>query len=157
MTIAGKSFVVTEQAATCTYTVAPLTVTVPPGGATGTISVTTLSTCAWTSSSGTSWISLTGAGTGSGTASYTIGANTGTASRTATVTVAGVAVRFDQNALTPRPRHRTCESSVNRITATRGSRFASRRYLINPFTSDPAGWKKLEHNFHSVPSYTAVT
>jgi hypothetical protein len=100
LTIAGKSFVVTEQAATCTYTVAPLTVTVPPGGATGTVSVTTLSTCTWTSTSGTSWISLTGSRTGSGTASYTIGANTGTTSRTATVTVAGVSVRFDQAILT---------------------------------------------------------
>jgi hypothetical protein len=63
--------------------------------------VTTLSTCAWTSSaSGASWISLTGGRTGSGTASYTIGANTGTTTRSATVTVAGVSVRFDQSPLT---------------------------------------------------------
>jgi len=101
LTIAGKSFVVTESAGTCGYTVAPLTVTVPPGGGSGTISVTTLSTCAWTSTSGTSWISLTGSRTGSGSASYTVGANSGTATRSATVTVAGVAVRFDQDPLTP--------------------------------------------------------
>jgi hypothetical protein len=101
LTIAGKSFVVTEQAATCTYTVAPLTVTVPPTGGSGTITVTTLSTCAWTSTSGTSWITLTGSSTGSGSASYTIGANTGTASRTANVTVAGVSVRLNQGAVTP--------------------------------------------------------
>jgi hypothetical protein len=101
LTIAGKTFTVTEQPATCTFTVAPLTVTVPQAGGTGTISVTTLSTCAWTSSaSGASWISLTGALTGSGTASYTVGANTGTATRSATVTVAGVSVSFDQAALT---------------------------------------------------------
>jgi len=100
LTIAGKSFVVTEQAATCTYTVSPLTVTVSPGGASGTISVTTLSTCTWTSTSGTPWISLTGSLTGSGSASYTVDANTGTATRSTTVTVAGVAVRFDQSPLT---------------------------------------------------------
>jgi hypothetical protein len=63
--------------------------------------VTTLSTCAWTSTSGTSWITLTGSSTGSGSASYTIGANTGTASRTANVTVAGVSVRLNQGAVTP--------------------------------------------------------
>lgn len=101
LTIAGKSFVVTEQAATCSYTIAPLTVTVPAGGGSGTITVTTLSTCAWTSTSGTSWISLTGSGTGSGKVTYTIGANTGTTTRTANVTVAGVSVRLDQAALTP--------------------------------------------------------
>lgn len=102
LTIAGRSFSVTEQPATCSFTVAPLTITVSQAGGTGTISVTTLSTCAWASSaSGASWISLTGARTGSGTASYTIGANTGTATRSATVTVAGVSVRFDQSAMTP--------------------------------------------------------
>jgi len=100
LTIAGKSFIVTEQAGTCGYTVAPLTVTVPPSGSSGTISVTTLSTCAWTST-GTSWISLTGSRTGSGSASYTVGANTGSATRSATVTVAGVAVRFNQSPVTP--------------------------------------------------------
>jgi hypothetical protein len=100
LTIAGNSFQVTEQAATCSYTVAPLTITAPPAGGTGSITVTTLSTCAWTSTSGTSWISLTGSRTGSGTASYTVAANTGATSRIATVTVAGVSVRFDQGPLT---------------------------------------------------------
>ena len=100
LTIAGRSFVVTEPASTCSYTVTPTTVNVSTSGATGTISVTTLSTCAWSSSSTTSWISLTGSRTGSGSATYTIGANSGTTTRTATVTVAGVSVRFSQGPLT---------------------------------------------------------
>jgi hypothetical protein len=100
VTIAGKSFVVTQQAKTCTFTVAPLTIKVPPNGGKGAIGVTTLSTCSWTSSSGRSWISLAGSRTGSGSATYTVGANAGTASRSATVTVAGVTVRFDQGILT---------------------------------------------------------
>ncbi len=100
LTIAGKSFSVTEQAGTCTYTVSPQTVTVSAAGASGTINVTTLSTCAWTSSSGIPWISLTAGRTGSGSVSYTISANTGTTTRSGTVTVAGVSVRFDQAPLT---------------------------------------------------------
>jgi len=91
---------VTEQAATCTYTVTPQTVTVSPIGGSGTLNVTTLSSCAWTTTSGTSWISLAGAGPGSGTATYTIGANAGTTARTATVTIAGVTVTFNQGILT---------------------------------------------------------
>jgi len=100
LTIAGTSFVVTEQAATCTYTVTPQTVTVPTIGGSGTLNVTTLSSCAWTTTSSTSWISLAGAGPGSGTATYTIGANAGTTARTATVTIAGVTVTFNQGILT---------------------------------------------------------
>ncbi len=103
LTIAGKSFVLTEQAATCSYTAAPLTIAVPPSGGSGTITVATLSTCTWNSSSRTSWISLTGSRTGSGSATYTVSANTGTAGRSATVTVAGVSVRFDQAILKAAP------------------------------------------------------
>jgi len=61
---------------------------------------TTLSTCAWTVSSGTSWITLSGSRTGSGNASYTVGANAGSTSRTDLVTVAGASVRFNQGAAT---------------------------------------------------------
>jgi hypothetical protein len=43
---------------------------------------------------------LSGSGPGSGNASYTVGANTGATTRTATVTIAGVSVRFDQGILT---------------------------------------------------------
>lgn len=100
LTIAGKSFVVTEQAAACSFAVSPQSVTVPAAGGTGGITVTTSSTCAWTSASGTSWISLTGSATGSGSATYTVGANSGTTTRTGTVTVAGVTVTFSQAPLT---------------------------------------------------------
>jgi hypothetical protein len=104
LTIAGKSFLVTEPSASCTFSVSPLVVTVPQGGATGSIAVTTQSACAWTASTTASWITLAGSRTGSGSATYTIGANPGSTSRSALVSVAGVVVRVNQNAGTaPKP------------------------------------------------------
>lgn len=96
LTIAGKNFIVTQQAGTCTYTVTPLTVAVSPAGGSGSIRVTTLSTCAWSASSGITWISLSGSRTGSGSIAYTITANPNKTTRSATVTVAGMSVRFTQ-------------------------------------------------------------
>jgi hypothetical protein len=96
LTIAGKTFTVT-QAAPCAFTVSPQSVTAASAGSTGTIAVTTTASCAWSSSSPVSWITVTGSGPGNGSASYTIAANTGTTPRTATVTVAGKAVTVDQS------------------------------------------------------------
>jgi hypothetical protein len=96
LTIAGRSFVVTEPAAACTFTVSPLSVTAPVAGTTGRIDVTTQSGCTWLSSSGTSWVTLNGSGTGSGHATYTVLANAGGAARSGTVHVAGVQVNVQQ-------------------------------------------------------------
>jgi hypothetical protein len=77
--------------ATCTYTVSPTSQVLGAGGGTGSITVTSQSTCNWTTANTCSWISITSgaSGTGSGTVSYSVSANTATASRTAGLTVAG--------------------------------------------------------------------
>jgi hypothetical protein len=91
LSVAGKSFSITEAAPTapCSYTVSPLSVTQGATGGSGTFTVTTQTGCTWTSSAGASWITVSGSGTGSGTASYTVGANTTSSSRTGSVMVAG--------------------------------------------------------------------
>jgi hypothetical protein len=100
LTIAGKTFTV-NQAAACSYTVTPVSVTAATAGVSGTIAVVTQSACAWSGSSPVGWITLTGAGPGNGNASYTVAANTGTVPRTATLTVAGTSVVVTQ---APRPK-----------------------------------------------------
>jgi hypothetical protein len=62
--------------------------------------VTTQSGCAWTSSTGAVWITLSASGTGSGTGTYTIPANTGSTTRSATIYVSGVAISVIQNPTT---------------------------------------------------------
>jgi hypothetical protein len=91
LTIAGQTLTVTQQAVACSYSVSPTSQSAPAGGDAGTsIKVTTVSGCAWTAASNTSWITVTSgaSGSGNGTASYSVSANVGPA-RTGTLTVAG--------------------------------------------------------------------
>ena len=101
LTIAGATFTV-SQAAACSYTVAPQSLTVVATGTTGTIAVTTQPGCAWSSSSAAAWMTLTTSGSGSGAAAYTIAQNTGTTVRTGTLTVAGKTVAVTQG-VKPQP------------------------------------------------------
>jgi hypothetical protein len=98
LTIAGRTFTINEPSASCTFTVTPTLITAAPAGATGTLTVTTQSNCAWTTSSNASWATVTGSGTGSGTASYTIATNAGTFGRSALFSVGGVTVGVSQAA-----------------------------------------------------------
>jgi hypothetical protein len=84
---------------TCTYTLSTTTLSIAATGATATVGVTANSGCAWTASSGASFVVITSGSTGNGTGTVglTIAANTGDA-RTATVTVAGQAVTISQAA-----------------------------------------------------------
>jgi hypothetical protein len=101
LTVAGKSFVVFEPSPTCSFSVSPVLVTAAPSGGTGTINVTTGSTCAWTISSSASWVTVaTTSGTGSGSVTYSFQSNTGTLSRSALLSVAGVQVTILQNPTT---------------------------------------------------------
>ena len=100
LTIAGRSFTVSEPSASCTFSISPSLITAAPGGSTGTLTITTASNCAWTTSSNAAWVTVSGSGTGSGTATYTVSANTGSIARSALLNVGGVFVGVNQSALT---------------------------------------------------------
>jgi hypothetical protein len=98
LTIAGVTFTVTQAAAACSFTVAPLALT-PAGTATaGTIAVTAQAGCTWAASSPVTWVTVTGSGSGNGSVSYSVAANTTTLSRSTTLTVAGKTVSVTQAA-----------------------------------------------------------
>lgn len=71
-------------------------------GATGSISVTTNTGCAWTATSSASFLTVTSAssGSGPGTVTFSISENLGDA-RSATLTIAGLAVTVNQAAGDP--------------------------------------------------------
>jgi len=102
----------------CTYSISPASATIAASGATGSITVTTQSGCAWTASSAASWMSITSgaSGTGSGTVDYSVAADTATSSRTAASTVAGLAFTVTQAAADPPAQPKTYA-----ITASAGS------------------------------------
>jgi len=100
LTIAGKSYTVSESGTTCSITASPTLIGVQATGGTGTITVTAGAGCSWSSSSNASWVTVTGSGTGSGTVTYTIAANPGTLSRSALITIGGVFVGVSQGPVT---------------------------------------------------------
>jgi hypothetical protein len=99
VTIAGQAFTVMQDAAAappppppppCTYSIAPNSQNFPVLGGSGTVSVTTGASCAWTASSGADWITVTSgaSGTGNGMVVFSVAANV-TGSRTGSLTIGG--------------------------------------------------------------------
>lgn len=101
LTVAGTTVTVTQDAAPCTYTIAPTTISTPAGGGSSTVSVTAPAGCAWTAASGASWLSITAgaSGSGSGTVSVTVAPNTASSPRAATLTIGGSTVTVTQDAV----------------------------------------------------------
>jgi hypothetical protein len=104
LTIAGQTFTINQAGTTssCTFNVAPTTISVPADASTSSADVTTTASCAWTAASNVSWITLTGATSGSGNATvpFAIAANTDTSPRSGTLTIAGQTVTVNQAAAT---------------------------------------------------------
>ena len=80
---------VCQAAAGCTYALSPTSSgTIAAGGGSGSFTVTTGATCAWTPATTSSWVHITsGSGPASGTVGYTVDVNPA-AARTGTITVA---------------------------------------------------------------------
>ncbi len=95
ITIAGKTFTVTQDGAECKFTLSETSKSFSASGGTGSVTVTPSgSTCAWTASVDSSfagWISVTSgsSSTGTGTVNYTVAENTDTGARTGKITIAG--------------------------------------------------------------------
>ena len=81
----------------CNYSVSPDEVKFKEDAGSGTVNVSTGSTCAWTARSNDSWITVTAgaSGTGNGAVRFNVAANTGK-KREGSLTVAGQAVKVEQ-------------------------------------------------------------
>lgn len=90
LTIAGRTLTVTQAANTgCQYSLGAASQTVPPGGGTATVQLTTTSQCWWTATSAVPWITLSTFGQGARAISFTVAANTTGATRTGQLTIGG--------------------------------------------------------------------
>ena len=102
VSVNGLSVAISQAAAPCTYSVAPANAAINPAGGSVTVQVGTIAGCAWTSSSGISWLTVTGGGNGPGSATVAAAANGGSI-RSGSVTIAGQTVTITQGAPTPLP------------------------------------------------------
>ena len=94
ITVAGRTFTVSQDAVVCNYTIAPSQANFPASGGSDQIAITASPvgcSSARTTISNNSWITISfgAAGNGSGTVGYTVQANNFTVERSGTITIAG--------------------------------------------------------------------
>jgi all-beta uncharacterized protein/VCBS repeat protein len=100
ITIAGKTFTVTQGAVPCAFTLGATSASVGASANSGTVGVTaSAGSCTWSATSNAAWITVTAgaSGTGSGTVSYSVAADTGAAARMGTITIAGQTLSITQS------------------------------------------------------------
>jgi uncharacterized protein (TIGR03437 family) len=86
ISVNNSLFTVTQDAYPCAYTFAPVNASVQPAG--GNVSLSVGTTCTWTASTTTPWITLNAGGTtGNGTLSYTVAPNNAVASRSGSILI----------------------------------------------------------------------
>ena len=92
ITIAGLTFTVNQSNVPCSYSILPVSTSLPASGGSGSVAVTAPAGCQWKAVSNDNWIIIvagTGTGVGNGAWSYTVEANPGSTARTGTVTTGG--------------------------------------------------------------------
>lgn len=126
VTIAGKTFTVTQAGAPCIFSLTPSSGSFGSSAGSGSIAVTSPAGCAWTAASNDSWITVSSGspGSGNGTLNYSVSANTGGTSRSGSMTVAGQAFTVTQSgvgctySISPTSVSPTAAGSTGSVTVT---------------------------------------
>jgi M6 family metalloprotease-like protein len=97
LTIAGKTFSISQAAQSCSYSISPASANVGAGGGSGSFAVSSVAGCAWSASSDSGWLHVTGSasGSGTGTVTFSVDAN-GSGPRTGHITVQGQVFTLSQ-------------------------------------------------------------
>jgi Viral BACON domain/Putative binding domain, N-terminal len=101
ITIAGQTFTVTQDGGAsqdCSYSISPVSKTIPASGGAATISVAAGPRCAWQAAPNVNWITITSAtnGIGNGVVAYSVAPNTTGARRKGKITIAGLTYNIKQ-------------------------------------------------------------
>jgi uncharacterized repeat protein (TIGR01451 family) len=92
ITIAGLTFTVNQSNVPCSYSILPMSNSLPASGGGGSVAVTAPAGCQWKAITNDKWIVVTpgtAAGVGNGSWSYTVDPNPDTTARAGTVSVGG--------------------------------------------------------------------
>ena len=98
---AGQNFTVVQDAGLgedCQYLISPQFQVFPAGGGAGLVNVSANSRCAWSVTSGVSWITITSnsSGIGDGVVTYSVATNPNSSGRKGTITIGGQAFTVKQ-------------------------------------------------------------
>lgn len=92
LTVSGQAFRIRQEGRTpCTFTITPQSLSFNANGGSGSVTVASGGTCAWTAAANDPWLKVASgaSGRGNGTVHFDVAANTSTTSRTGTLTIAG--------------------------------------------------------------------
>jgi hypothetical protein len=114
---------VSQDPAPCQFEISPTTESVPASGTSGTITIAGQLGCAWTATSGASWITITSnaSGNGNGTVSYSVAANNSEGSRSGTMAIANRTFTVNQAGVASTPCTFTIDVTSQQIAATGGA------------------------------------
>lgn len=138
ITVGGQTLTVTQQAAPCTFVIAPLGQTIPSAAGSGTVTVTAGETCGWTATSNNpDWLTVTdgAAGTGNGAVSFSADANPGVP-RTGTLTIGGQTFTVTQDA--------PCTYSIDPSSQTMGDAGGSGTVTVT--TGGSCSWTAVSND-----------
>ena len=99
LNVAGQPFTITQAGAACDVTLTPTSRTVAAAGGASSTSVNATTGCAWTATSNTGWLTVTGgaSGNGNGTVSFSAAANTSAQGRAGSLTIGGDTLTVNQD------------------------------------------------------------
>jgi hypothetical protein len=123
ITLNEVSATVTQAgASSCTVALAPSSHQASAAGGAATVAVTADSSCAWTTTSDVSWLTVTsgGSGTGNGTVSYSVASNSGPV-RTGSLTIGGRSFIVTQQGSGPAPCTATLQPAALSVTTAAGT------------------------------------
>lgn len=111
-----------SQRAPCRFDVAPSSQNLAASSGGGSVTVTTVSDCAWTATTNASWITLSApaSGTGNGSVRFTVPLNSGN-ERSGTISIGGQTALIRQSGSTPSPPTPSCSYSLSSTTQNIGA------------------------------------
>jgi RHS repeat-associated protein len=138
---------ITSEEKSCVPTLSPAGASLPQGGGTGVVNVSTSSGCGWVATSGAAWITITSgsSGVGAGTVGYSVAANSG-AQRVGTITVNGQAFNITQA-----PNPASCSYALNKTSEPIGVQGGSGALALT--TGGGCPWTASSN----APSWLSVT
>lgn len=138
---AGDGDTPTEPTPVCSFALSPASRSFGADGGAGSVAVTTSPGCAWTTTGGSEWITVTAGstGNGSGTVAYAVAANASQQARNGALTIGGQTHAVAQEGRTPT----ICSYQISPETASYSKDAAAGTFAVT--TAASCGWSAVSN------------
>lgn len=154
ITIAGKTFTISQAGQSCSYSISPTSTSYNRTGGTGTISVVAPGGCTWTVTESLDWVTITSGNSadGDGTVSYSVSENPGDDSRTGSLTIEGQTFTITQSGSASSYSHPIPDTGQDRCYDTDGIEIdCEGTGQDGDYSINPPSYTKLDSNGNPLP------